>query len=141
MENRKQACFKFTDQNKFHNTKAHRPSLTTWSALVPAAVLFMRSPALVPAVKVNMSQSFWDEAQKPPIKKTTRAELESCTGRFGAVLCSYLFLLLQIVQGHGGKDGLDFNLEPTDGEGRHILTTAGWDERCACALPCSALSL
>lgn len=59
-----------------------------------------------------MSQSFWDETQKPPIKKTTRAKLEVCTG-----LLSYLFLLLQIVQGHGGKDGLDFDLEPTDGEG------------------------
>lgn len=28
--------------------------------------------------KVNMSQSIWDKAQKPPIKKTTRAKLEFC---------------------------------------------------------------
>lgn len=52
-----------------------------------------------------------------PLRQTTRAKLEFCTRHFGAALLSYLFLLLQIVQGHGGKDGLDFDLEPTDGEG------------------------
>lgn len=40
-----------------------------------------------------------------------------CTGHFGAKLLSYLFLLLQVVQGHSGKDGLDFNLEPAGGTG------------------------
>lgn len=91
--------------------------------------------------KVNMSQSFWDEAQKPPIKKTTRAKLEFCTGRFGAELLSYLLLLLQIVQGHGGKDRLDFNLEPTEGEGDAFWPRRSWNETCACALLYSALSL
>lgn len=65
--------------------------------------------------KVNMSQSFWVETPKPAIKKNHR--LQFCKGPSETELLSYLFLLLQVIQSHGGQDGLDFDLEPTDREG------------------------